>query len=325
MGHIPALDGIRGLAVLMVLVFHFAKLAPRNPILDSGWVGVDLFFALSGFLITGILLDTRGSEFYLRNFWIRRALRIFPLYYFLLIIAGGGLVSWLYLNNWIRPSNTWLGHTWSLAVEEQFYFTWPFVIGFLPRRKLPWICLGVAAIAFGARVIAVYLGDPDFAYYTTICRMDGLALGALAACLFRDAKIEPSIVLGVFVVALLPLVALGIHEDGLRNQTRLMQVFGYPSLALAAASLVFFTALRQSQWPRVLREAGKYSYGLYVYHYPLSHMMGTWGLGRWTAILVGTSISTVVAVASFHLFEARITALKDRLTRRSTSAATLPT
>src|SRR3954464_13470573 len=175
--NIPALDGLRGLAIILVLLFHFTPEGGGSTpighmmrwVSQLGWCGVDLFFVLSGFLITGILFDARGSANYFKNFYMRRVLRIFPLYYGVLIVVF--LVVpifktmtaqdlqlmqnqhwlWLYAAN-IPPaiSNEWtlmnqwvrLSHFWSLAIEEHFYLLWPAVVYFFSRKTVMKICGG---------------------------------------------------------------------------------------------------------------------------------------------------------------------------------------
>jgi peptidoglycan/LPS O-acetylase OafA/YrhL len=185
--HISSLDGFRGIAFLLVFMRHYALSTHTNSAIihaamtigEGGWIGVDLFFALSGFLITGILLDTRGTKGYFRNFFARRILRIFPLYYgvFVLLLLltpflhlqwhPGHLLYLVYLGNIAYLVNTGLGkivpdvsliHFWSLAVEEQFYLIWPCVIFFITsRRRLVWVCLG--AFGFGFSDTDIAFGD----------------------------------------------------------------------------------------------------------------------------------------------------------------------
>jgi peptidoglycan/LPS O-acetylase OafA/YrhL len=216
---IPALDGVRGIAILLVIAFHaravFASTLemplPVFRVLGLGWSGVDLFFALSGFLITGILLDSRKSPHYFRAFYLRRALRIFPLYFgylFLvlvvtrygwLLISGNDLwrstdARWYfsYLLNWKLDhgyNDLYLGHLWSLAIEEQFYVVWPAVVFLVPRRQLKWVCVAVAAGAPAARVyLAAHGFDSEAIYRMTPCRMDVLAMGAFVAIGLRDFR-----------------------------------------------------------------------------------------------------------------------------------------
>ena len=184
-GFIPALDGLRGIAIILVMLHHFTYYRPTSGIdaligsvLFFGWTGVDLFFVLSGFLITGILLDTRGSERYFTSFYARRTLRIFPLYYLVLflafvvlpkfpavhpVLAGQADVPpqwpyWLYLTNfsiadrgWVHG---WVDVAWSLAIEEQFYLVWPLVIWLCPPRLVAWLCTAIFVAEVFARSFA---------------------------------------------------------------------------------------------------------------------------------------------------------------------------
>jgi peptidoglycan/LPS O-acetylase OafA/YrhL len=221
--HLPSLDGLRGIAILLVLFFHMTALAPATAadrglraIMGHGWVGVDLFFVLSGFLITGILLDGKGQAHYFRNFYARRTVRIFPLYYaviavFLIIlprwaaalsarfghVEGRPLFYWLYLSNHALAASNGQGldfrfgvlnPTWSLAVEEQFYLMWPLIVFLVPRkalvrRVLPAVILGVVVL----RVTLIALHVP-WGYLATLtpCRLDSLAIGGFVACLARE-------------------------------------------------------------------------------------------------------------------------------------------
>jgi peptidoglycan/LPS O-acetylase OafA/YrhL len=218
---IPELDGIRGMAIFLVLYQHFVVNAITdwsNPLLrhlaKSGiqaWSGVDLFFVLSGFLIGGILLDARGSENYFRTFYLRRVFRILPIYfvicgaYFALCAVVPGIkanyaapLPWYiyasFLQNfWLahHPWNTFLDHSWSLAVEEQFYLTLPAIIWFTPRRAL-WKVISALAIAgVAVRCIGFVHYYPAWrtaARVLVICRADSLLLGVLAALVVRNER-----------------------------------------------------------------------------------------------------------------------------------------
>ncbi|HVZ93046.1 MAG TPA: acyltransferase [Phycisphaerales bacterium] len=224
--HLPVLDGLRGLAILLVMLFHQTVMSHVNAvdnalfnIMGVGWCGVDLFFVLSGFLITGILLDTRDGPGYFRTFYARRTLRIFPLYYAVVIAvfvvvpvaakltdssflneriqqfqASGGspIWYWLYLQNysmaWTHSfQHRMIGVVWSLAIEEQFYLVWPAVIYFCRRVSLKWVCFGLIAAAIALRIWIVARGShPIVAYILTPTRMDSLAIGALVAIQARE-------------------------------------------------------------------------------------------------------------------------------------------
>ena len=231
-GHLPALDGLRGVAVLLVLGFHFLHLDGREELpfdravlaaAGAGWCGVDLFFVLSGFLITGILLDAKGSEGWLSTFWTRRALRIFPLHYAYLaalflvapwLLPAAGLAVpattqawfWTYSGNVLfalrgtfdgAPSFT--AHLWSLAVEEQFYLVWPLVVALLTRRGVAWACLTAIAGAAALRFALLSHGPElaNAAYVLMPSRMDALAIGGLAATLARALVTSSSTVRSV--------------------------------------------------------------------------------------------------------------------------------
>jgi peptidoglycan/LPS O-acetylase OafA/YrhL len=221
--HLPALDGLRGVAILAVLVFHFAPyIAETNPVTvainhgrRAAWCGVDLFFVLSGFLITGILLDAKRSPHYFRNFYARRTLRIFPLYFGVLLAAAalatitGGPTPvaetnladrpfwlWTYGTNIaVALKGTWslhyhglsVSHFWSLAVEEHFYLLWPAVVLLLRPRGLALVCTLciVGAVALRIAIIGAG-GTPLTVYVLTPCRLDALALGGLLALLARS-------------------------------------------------------------------------------------------------------------------------------------------
>ena len=216
---IPQLDAVRGLAILVVMLHN---ISPKYPLFHSdklftdGWMGVDLFFALSGLLITGILLDTKQSAGYFKNFYVRRCLRIWPLYYSLLffmfvvvrflnpseyhVVVQTSSPWWafpLFLQNFLLPISTNaagpLGVTWSLAIEEQFYLVWPVVVRFcsfaqLRRLAVAEICLSPA--------LRYYLSLHRVDLYTNIfCRLDGLMAGALLALLIRSENFVPSKIL----------------------------------------------------------------------------------------------------------------------------------
>ncbi len=223
--HVPALDGVRGLAILLVLCYDCLKLLPDGSpvtllirkVAASGWIGVDLFFVLSGLLITGILLDTVGKRGYWKSFLLRRSVRIFPLYYITLLLvfllvpwltqswnspriedslnAVGAQQTWywFYGQNWLYawqgawPEERVLNHFWSLAVEEQFYLVWPLVIYCFRGRPLVWICFGLCSIALILRTWLLSSGAaPVVPYVMTITRMDSLCAGALLAIAVRS-------------------------------------------------------------------------------------------------------------------------------------------
>src|SRR3954453_14091705 len=203
-GHIPALDAIRGLAIVVVTLYRIggggdgpASAIGHSWLMALGQRGVDLFFVLSGFLITGILFDAKGKEHYFRNFYVRRALRIFPLYYAALVAAivilplfGSSYAVafrpavaaqawlWLYGANLLQAiEGAWclgpLNHFWSLAIEEHFYLLWPAVIYFASRRTAMGISGGLFLLSIVTRAVWLASGGNDVAAEVlTPLRMD---------------------------------------------------------------------------------------------------------------------------------------------------------
>ena len=312
-GFIPALDGLRGLAIILVLLHHLTYYRPTagidaviGDVIFFFWTGVDLFFVLSGFLITGILLDTRDGDGYFKNFYARRVLRIFPLYYLVLFIAFVVLPQfpavhqvviaqdlsvdlppqwpyWFYLTNfsvaeygWVHG---WLDVAWSLAIEEQFYLIWPLVIWLCPPRLMAWLCTGIFIAEVFARSFA-RASDVDVLpiYVVTWFRVDGLVLGALLAVARRKGLMPALGRLAPYVTiaAVAGLVAVTIMGGHTWWWNRRMQQFGYSLIAVLAGTMLVAAISRPptSLWPRMLsagwlRAFGKYSYCLYLIHLPV--------------------------------------------------------
>jgi peptidoglycan/LPS O-acetylase OafA/YrhL len=290
----------------MVFFFHYGMSAHTNSrIVDfalifayGGWMGVDLFFVLSGFLITGILLDTRHDPKYFRNFYARRALRIFPLFYgvlFLLLALtpvlhlqwrwghaalffyAGNIASHIDPSLNLLPPAVLLVHLWSLAVEEQFYLIWPLVVLWVGnRRKLLTTCLGMIGVSFLLRCLLVWrfpIAGQEWAYGELPTHCDGLLCGAMAAVLVRSHDLATLVrrTRIPFLLSAILLATLAWHEGGLGYHTVGMTLFVYPLLAVLFTCILlrtlkagtFFSRLGQM---RVLRFFGKYSYGMYIYH-----------------------------------------------------------
>jgi len=309
--HIPVLDGLRGLAVLYVLVQHLLWFAPDHTRFDSlvhrvviaGWVGVDLFFVLSGFLITRILLQAKGSDRYFSSFYARRVLRIFPVYYgvvgMLLVVLPAvspgwreAIASditmpghlWTYTVNLVAPFRTGrmegVSHFWSLMVEEHFYFVWPLVVLLLSRRGLVRACFACFAISAIVRFAMLHAGLGGMAVYGfTPARLDGLAMGALIAIVIEERGLTPGLARfgrwGPLAVAP-ALVAVAVHDTGFYAYGQWVTRVGYFFLAVFWGTLVVrLLTAPASSWVRAFFESrpmrffGKYSYGAYVYHLPL--------------------------------------------------------
>jgi peptidoglycan/LPS O-acetylase OafA/YrhL len=303
-----ALDGLRGIAIAFVLVFHFGAtqvdtLRGAAVVLRMGWVGVDLFFVLSGLLITDILLRARDAPHYFRNFWGRRVLRIVPACFALLAMCLvvlpamfgdldlGPLRSrqgWLWSftpNVWVALHGTWgfrstsfdFNHMWSLAIEEQFYLFWPIVVWLVPPRRLARTIPLVIVLGVAARIamVAWHLNGERGAviYSFTPVRLDGLLLGALLA-LRRQHAAPPLSRAAKHLMALsfAALLALLVVRDA-RHEDAWVSTVGFLLVALASTSLVV-ASLRPEEFARLARIAtsrplvtlGKYSYGTYLIH-----------------------------------------------------------
>jgi peptidoglycan/LPS O-acetylase OafA/YrhL len=314
---IPSLDGFRGVAMLIVVACHLiwatGPLVPLDQVLVRGWVGVDLFFVLSGFLITGILVDARSRDGYFADFYRRRALRIFPIYFLLLAIyfylvpmiirASGARLHFEYLHlirfqEWywlygvnilhvIVPNRDWVGTDplWSLSVEEQFYLVWPLVIYLVPRRRLALACGTIIAAAIMFRLwLILGRNAPYAAYVLTPARMDALGMGALLAVLARDERASAWLrrnaraILAVAAVTGLGMIV--VFGEALMDPA--MGTIGYTTTALfGAAVILHLLAFRDSSMAHALarpfmRNLGAWSYGAYLYHLPLIHLCRPW-------------------------------------------------
>jgi peptidoglycan/LPS O-acetylase OafA/YrhL len=306
--HVASLDGVRGVAILLVLLYHstvsLGKLGLSHSIFSPllfGWCGVDVFFTLSGFLITGILLDTKEDAGYFRNFYGRRILRIFPLYYgaifvvFLIqawlsheYISGqvGGLLApgsllWpaLFLENIVifrhgASTTGILTHFWSLAVEEHFYLIWPLVVWLGTRRQIIIIALFAILLSVLGRW-GVYLSGYDIgaAFGVTLFRMDGLAMGALASLAIRGSWSLAAVARWAWIVlavAAALLLGLILVRRTLHQTDPGIWIFAYTLIAATtAAGIVAAMApglLRRTLSEPILCWFGKYSFGLYVWH-----------------------------------------------------------
>ena len=317
------------------------------------WVGVDLFFVLSGFLITGILFDSLYSDGYFKNFYSRRVLRIFPLYYGLLLLLicltyplhlewhGTQYILLTYTQNLGIFTKDWTGfrpasfinlnHFWSLAVEEQFYFVWPLIVFFVRDvRKLIFTALVFSVASLILRIVLVSRGaDPMLIYVFTACRADSLMIGGGLALLLKT-KSRPlllrysSFAFSALVVFLL---SVAIRLDGLDIRSHFVNTFGYSIIAITFASLIAATIARPF-WTRIalennfMRFFGKYSYGIYVFHYsldvaltaPIRHWLLPVVHSKLLTVLLGgfvvALLSVAIALISYHAYEIQFLKLK---------------
>ena len=302
--HLPALDGVRAIAILMVVVYHSLngmagvtwsqKLLLR--VTNQGWLGVDLFFVLSGFLITGILIDARTSKHALRSFYTRRVLRIAPVYVVFLLFSlwlasivgtmSGAegeqlrrtqLWFWTYTVNLLIALRSWsatsspTAHLWSLSVEEQFYLLWPaavLLMSSVALRRTAIVCIIAAEICCLVLILSYAGGQVNVVMLP--CRMDSLAAGALLASAYRDPLLWSRVMAArkwLLLAAIAALLAIVVYRNGFDNQRPLEQLIGFPAIA-ALGSVIIATAASGSAWlsSHPLRLVAKVSFGMYVWH-----------------------------------------------------------
>ena len=353
------MDGLRGIAILLVLGFHYkpatGPLTFLTGFFASGWIGVDLFFVLSGYLIAGILLDCVGRRHYYRDFVVRRSFRIFPLYYACLVLYCvlcylGGLINvrdfltngsaWWYLiylgniqtflqNSW--PGAAILTPLWSLQVEEQFYLSFPLVVK-LGRRKLAWILAGCVIGAPLLRVaLTLFLPQNTMGVYTlTPCRMDALAMGGLVALAAREwpARLKGRWIgwlTAVSAIAVVVFCILWIDTPW----SLAMRTVGFTALDLAFTGvLMMLIGWRQPLLLRLCRMrilvwVGTISYGLYLLHLPARVISRRWlapllGIGPSgsRAFFVNIGLAIAMAWVSWAFFESPILRLRERFIGR---------
>lgn len=344
-----ALDGFRGCAVLLVILVHYLPhggLGPLAVVGSLGWTGVDAFLVLSAYLITSILYRLRGAEDFFQNFYMRRALRLFPLYYFILLLTMastpllhihwrfGHVPLFLYATNYVLTDQSLgrlgplsFGHLWTLALEEQFYLLWPWLIGSrLSRNALVRICWIGILVTLCLRIMLVeHRVNSWFLYESLPTRVDTLFAGALLA--LAPLPSARTAWIGMMSAAAV-LAAVLVSANTGSFASRPMMTFGYSALAVFYASLLTLGLHENTFVARflslgVLRFYGRYSYGLYLWHYIFSvqvhHFID------WTATVVPTPAAasllsfivvllgaTAVAVLSFRFIEAPFLQLKHR-------------
>jgi peptidoglycan/LPS O-acetylase OafA/YrhL len=322
----PAYDGLRAGAVVAVVALHVATVTFRG-----GWLGVDVFFVLSGFLISHNLLDElkQSGKIDCLRFYLRRCLRLMPALYCLLaaevvrvllvhptdglrpiLLSAAYLMNWNSAFGWVNADT--LGHTWSLAAEEQFYILWPLALAFIFRRR-PRLWLAVAiAIVVSWRIYLVMAGAPwvrtFFAFDT---HSDGILIGCSLASVPISAKIKrwaKSTVIG-------PVAFLAGSLFTLSHTSVFAQTIAVTIAALSAAWLII--AATEPGWMnsiltwRPVVYTGKISYGWYLWHFPIIHLLHD-TYSAWVSVL-GIPISFAIAAASYHYVERPFLSMKSKL------------
>ena len=319
------LDGMRGIATILVISYHIFKRGDyftTNAILHFitsltlyGWYALDTFFVLSGFLITGILLRTRDEKHYFKNFYVRRSLRVFPLYYFVLAlilllmpVLDPDYVSQIpkslpyylfYQQNWFHfmTSVTGTEHlsvTWSLAIEEQFYLLFPFLVFYTRKETLAKIAGAIIGVSILARILSVFLWTDvaqmtNFYFYNTFTRFEEISFGILIAIAFTypqwKAKLS-KIAMPVFLItypALLIAEVITSREIGIPHPAYgnvPLTVIGYTMASIFASALIIVltthdrtTFIRRFFRNKILTFFGDHSYSIYLFHMPVGLTM----------------------------------------------------
>lgn len=344
LNRIASLDGVRALAALLVMVFHFVGLFGRE---SPGWVrqasvlgqtGVDLFFILSGFLITRILLETAGKDGYYRAFYARRVLRIFPLYFAFLGLyffvlpfilgskipsANSQLLSWLFLEN-VGQTFPVLGdagppHYWSLAVEEHFYLAWPFIVASFGKRTLLRIIACVLLLSPILRFVVENQGYSSF--FLTPTRLDGLSFGAAIAILLASPQDNSGWLLPLSrtLFLFLPVLLLPMFIMLSGSGYALLQAVKLSLIPMFYASFIVLclidekiSPVRQVLEARWFRWIGSISFGLYVFHPSCFKIVAKFlpGTPLPVSAAVAFGLTFLIAWASFEWFEKSFLFLK---------------
>jgi peptidoglycan/LPS O-acetylase OafA/YrhL len=337
MKRIRQLDSVRGIAVLLVLI-HNTDIYPSlhlGFIANNGWMGVDLFFVLSGFLITGILVDTKRMPGYFKNFYSRRCLRIWPLYFtsilFMFVavpllrpsdaqsVFGPRSAPWwafpLFLQNFLvripTQATGLLGVSWSLAVEEQFYLAWPLVVQLCSESRLQRISLGVIFLSPVLRLCLLPYGIHQ--YSNTFCRLDGLMAGAFLAVLVRSSRFIPSHFVKAAWAVLLASVPLALMMEALLQRWIVFSLVALASSAFVFLALFsengFFQAVLKS---RFLMYTGTVSFGIYLLEKIPLDVVRAFNLENYPflAFSVTTAMTFAMASLSWKLLERPFLRLK---------------
>jgi len=327
--YLPGLDGLRAFSVLVVVAFHCG-------VIDGGWIGVDVFFGISGFLITGLLVaeHRREGRISLGAFWMRRIRRLVPALITLLALVAA--LVWLdqvevrardvwgaltYSTNWVHiigGVSYWdhfsapdpLRHLWSLAIEEQFYVVWPVVVAIVLRKHsratLMRIAAAGAALSAIVQIVGINAGlSVDRVYQGTDTRAVAFLLGALIACGGwppRAPRVNPRVISAIALAVLVP-AAIWLPGD------RTWVFSGALIVVSAAGALAVWTsatsASRVLSWPP-LRAIGRWSYGIYLFHWPLAVSGRVLSMSTPARFIVVTTLATLMAALSYRFIESPV-------------------
>lgn len=346
LGYIPELDGLRGTAIICVMLYHAGA-----QFLKGGFIGVDIFFVLSGFLITALLVqeyELHGNVM-LKNFYMRRALRLLPALAFMLVVFCivsflffnknlaqenyiDALISLMYLSNWakaysIHPPNL-IGHTWSLSIEEQFYILWPSILLLLlhifkNRASVATILLFLAIASGLLRVYLLFKGAPvDRLYFGLDTRADSLLIGSALGLIIASGLINAnsSSIIQNAMVVLAPLSVVSLVAIAYFGKVADTGTYSFDLFIVEVLSAVLILNILTNPGSLVAKLLsikwlvwiGTISYGLYLWHYPVFRIMQLLGFRGYVIISAGSLITLMAALISYHFMEIPALKLKKR-------------
>lgn len=349
--HFPALDGLRGVACILVVLYH--NFPALHEYLFFGWLAMDIFFVLSGYLITDILIHTIGTENFLKNFYVRRSLRVFPLYFTSMILffivlpwlirfpfpidyfINNQIYYWTFLQNWLlilhpHPTQSYLNHLWSMAVEEQFYLLWPFLFIAIRKPRPLLALLAALLIAFNILRFGLWITHLEgFNYFSffSFTRIDGICIGCMVALLQKlntDFIGKHTAVIVLFFAA----INFIFYLINLRYADTFPYILvGYSTFSMVFGLLVYDLVNRRTKIFEMLlslsflRFFGMISYGTYIFHWPLYLLISPW-LTSWAvshmpqfpaalfASLTATLLAFFIGYVSYRFFEMRFLRMK---------------
>lgn len=342
--YLPAIDGLRFLGFFLVYCRHYSKPAPSNFLYEIGWTGVQLFFLISGFLLTRLLVKElqQRSKISLTKYFVRRILRIWPLYFFYLTVITlvsifvfqkinyarliGNIFFYDNINTALygHAANWSAGPLWSISLEEQYYLVLPFIIPFLyrlPKKLLIWILTAGFFLLILSRLLLIQknLAHPFIFVlpFSGDCFLAGIVLG-LGIADNHLKKIKP---ITGFIGGLMFLSLMYFIPD--RSVMSYNQLYLYPLLTAGLLLIFCSVVYNDTGWPhkifdnKYIRYAGKISFGLYLFHDPVIYFLNKLlqNSDLWLkqiGFLIGLTISLIMATLSYELFEKRILKFKHK-------------
>ncbi len=346
--YIPALDGLRGVAILLVISYHYFE--KDTPWVHLGWAGVDLFFVLSGYLITKRLIETSNYPNRYVMFYRNRALRIFPLYFLVVVLFYASIyflvrpqnlhrfdfylnnkVSYLlFLQNWLflhnRPIEGHLIHLWSLAVEEQFYLVWPlFLYTFYKNKYFKNILWGIIIGVLVLRNVLYYFDNQTLYYYHTLCRIDSMVCGALIFFI-STSNIQTTLIKWLGIAAAFVVLAGILIFKSAGFSSAFNTTIGYTALAFLFTSVLYYLIQNPGSIAasllknRTLRFIGKISFGIYIFHIPVfvichqrlsSIFQQRFQAANYLPEIICLLISIILSIISYYFYESYFLKLKN--------------